>query len=117
MSTSSRGNQLEKRVMQELTNIGWLVVQSKASKGAADLMACKITDVGTHVLLVEVKTRPADFSVADRKAFHRLAVDHGAVPILVDAHNGASHTGGRLRLRWRYVECDGTLSPYSGWTA
>lgn len=96
------GGYYERRAAAVLESEGYLVWQSRGSKGAADLIAIKPAGrilgglIGgvCEVLLVQVKGRSAAITSDGWNLLYALAAEYGALPIVADFP-----ARGELRLR------------------
>lgn len=86
------GYELEQAAKKDLEANGYLVVRSGGSKGVADLVAVKRSEV----LLVQAKT-DGKIGPAERAALHRAAFTSGSIPLVVSWHKD-----GRAARRPRY---------------
>ena len=86
MSNARKGADFERRVKAHLESLGYYVVKSGGSKGAADLVACK---VGRMTLFVQCKyggeMRPAEWN-----ALMEAAEKAGAMPIMAKYKRGGA---------------------------
>jgi Holliday junction resolvase len=77
-SPYSKGLRAERVVRRRLEEKGWLVRQSKGSRGPYDLYALK----GGRKLLVQVKSGKSSFSSRERTELVRTARKKGATMVL-----------------------------------
>ena len=85
-----RGTRAEKRTADVLRDDGYWVMEARASKGLADLLAIKVG----QVLMVQVKAGEADLHDGWWNDLFGTATRHGAMAVIADYPRR-----GRLRLR------------------
>jgi Holliday junction resolvase len=85
-----RGTRYEKRAAAALRKDGYFVMEARASKGLADLLALKIG----QVLMVQVKSGDADLADGWFNELFDAATRHGAMAVIADYPRA-----GKLRLR------------------
>jgi Holliday junction resolvase len=84
-SSYSKGIDAERRVKSKLESKGWLVRQSKGSRGPYDLYAMK----GGKKLFVQVKSGSASLSRTERTRLRRVAKKKGGKALLIKCKKGA----------------------------
>jgi len=84
MSAYAKGIRAEKIVKRRLEKKGYLVRQSKGSRGPYDLYALK----GGRKLLIQVKSGTASLSRAERARLRREAKKKGAKALLMKYEKG-----------------------------
>jgi hypothetical protein len=99
-----QGDYAEKLVAATLKANGYLTVQSRGSKGHADIVAIKPQARYWHgpcVLLVQVK-RGTVAAHSDWNALYELATAYGCLPVWVDSY--APGSGSKpASFRWRQI--------------
>jgi len=84
----SKGIDVERKVKSKLESKGWLVRQSKGSRGPYDLYAMK----GGRKLLVQVKSGRSSFGRSQKSRLRRVAKSKGAKAILMRYKRGKIHS-------------------------
>lgn len=95
------GDRFERAAVIRLRSLGYLVVRSAGSLGPADLWAAR-ADVG--LLLISCKVTDHT-TVRERRAFHALATDAGALAVIASKP-------GRGRMEWHRITHDGNRHYY-----
>lgn len=83
-SSYSKGLRAERRVKAKLESKGWLVKQSKGSRGPYDLYAMK----GGRKFLVQVKSGSSSLSSLEKSRLRRAAKSKGAKALIMRYKKG-----------------------------
>lgn len=99
MNHAARGARAENQVAGELGELGYDVIRSAASKGAADLVAVH----DGEILFVQVKLVPdgkgyVQPTPAERRELYRVAARVGGIPVIAMRHPGAGSRKPLTRL-------------------
>ena len=87
-SSYLKGISAERKVKSKLESKGWLVRQSRGSRGPYDLYAMK----GGRKLLVQVKSGSSSFSRSQKSRLRRAAKSKGAKALLIRYKKGRIHS-------------------------
>lgn len=97
----ARGDRFERACVIRLRSLGYLVVRSAGSFGAADIWAAR-ADIG--LLLISCKVSDST-TVRERREFHRLATEAGALAVIASKPT-------RGQMDWQRISHDGNRHYY-----